>query len=68
MELIARTAVARAEAGADIVAPSDMLDGRVQAIRAGLDAVRLLDTAILSYAAKYATAFYGPFRDAGLGC
>jgi porphobilinogen synthase len=64
LELIARTAVAQAEAGADIVAPSDMLDGRVQAIRAGLDSVGLLDTAILSYAAKYASAFYGPFRDA----
>jgi len=64
LELIARTAVAQAEAGADIVAPSDMLDGRVQAIRAGLDPVGLLDTAILSYAAKYASAFYGPFREA----
>jgi porphobilinogen synthase len=64
LELIARTAVAQAEAGADIVAPSDMLDGRVQAIRAGLDSVGLLDTAILAYAAKYASAFYGPFREA----
>jgi porphobilinogen synthase len=56
--------VAQAEAGADIVAPSDMLDGRVQAIRAALDARGLVDTAILSYAAKYASAFYGPFREA----
>src|SRR5919199_6896378 len=64
LELIARAAVAQAEAGADIVAPSDMLDGRVQAIRSGLDARGLVDTAILSYAAKYASAFYGPFRDA----
>jgi porphobilinogen synthase len=64
LELIARSALAQAEAGADIVAPSDMLDGRVQAIRAALDARGLLDTAILSYAAKYASAFYGPFREA----
>ena len=64
LELIARAAVAQAEAGADIVAPSDMLDGRVQAIRAALDARGLVDTAILSYAAKYASAFYGPFREA----
>jgi porphobilinogen synthase len=64
LELLARVAVAQAEAGADIVAPSDMLDGHVQAIRAALDARGLLDTAILSYAAKYASAFYGPFREA----
>jgi porphobilinogen synthase len=64
LELIARSAVAQAEAGAEIVAPSDMLDGRVQAIRAALDARGLADTAILSYAAKYASAFYGPFREA----
>jgi porphobilinogen synthase len=64
LELIARAAVAQAEAGADIVAPSDMLDGRVGAIRAALDARGLVDTAILSYAAKYASAFYGPFREA----
>src|ERR687887_2410981 len=64
LELIARAAVAQAEAGADIVAPSDMLDGRVQAIRTALDARGLVDTAILSYAAKYASAFYGPFREA----
>ncbi|MCA1646718.1 MAG: porphobilinogen synthase [Chloroflexi bacterium] len=64
LELIARAAVAQAEAGADIVAPSDMLDGRVQAIRSALDARGLTDTAILAYAAKYASAFYGPFREA----
>ncbi|MBV9543018.1 MAG: porphobilinogen synthase, partial [Chloroflexi bacterium] len=64
LELIARSAVAQAEAGADIVAPSDMLDGRVAAIRAALDDRGLVDTAILSYAAKYASAFYGPFREA----
>jgi porphobilinogen synthase len=64
LELIARSAVAQAEAGADLVAPSDMLDGRVHAIRSALDARGLVDTAILSYAAKYASAFYGPFREA----
>ena len=64
LELLVRAAVAQAEAGADIVAPSDMLDGRVGAIRAALDARGLVDTAILSYAAKYASAFYGPFREA----
>src|ERR671938_703186 len=64
LELIVRAALAQAEAGADVVAPSDMLDGRVQAIRAGLDSRGLVDTAILSYAAKYASAFYGPFREA----
>jgi porphobilinogen synthase len=64
LELIARSAVAQAEAGADAVAPSDMLDGRVAAIRSALDEGGLLDTAILSYAAKYASAFYGPFREA----
>src|SRR5919197_1816633 len=64
LELLARAAVSQAEAGADIVAPSDMLDGRVQAIRNGLDDRGYIDTAILSYAAKYASAFYGPFRDA----
>ena len=62
--LLARTAVSHAEAGADIVAPSDMMDGRVGAIRAALDQAGLAGTAILSYAAKYASAFYGPFRDA----
>jgi porphobilinogen synthase len=64
LELISQAATAQAEAGADIVAPSDMLDGRVQAIRAALDGRGLIDTAILSYAAKYASAFYGPFREA----
>jgi porphobilinogen synthase len=64
LELLTRAAVAQADAGADIVAPSDMLDGRVQAIRSALDEHGLLDTAILSYAAKYASAFYGPFREA----
>src|SRR6202011_4952211 len=64
LELLNRAAVAQAEAGADIVAPSDMLDGHVQAIRAALDERGLIDTAILAYAAKYASAFYGPFREA----
>lgn len=64
LPLLARAAVASAQAGADIVAPSDMMDGRVAAIRRALDADGLSDTAILSYAAKYASAFYGPFRDA----
>ena len=64
LDLLVRAAVSQAEAGADIVAPSDMLDGRVQAIRTGLDEHGLADTAILSYAAKYASAFYGPFREA----
>ncbi|HET7462305.1 MAG TPA: porphobilinogen synthase [Longimicrobium sp.] len=61
--LLARTAVSHAAAGADVVAPSDMMDGRVGAIRAALDAAGFGQTAILSYAAKYASAFYGPFRD-----
>jgi porphobilinogen synthase len=64
LSLLARAAVSHAAAGADIVAPSDMMDGRVAAIRAGLDAAGFGDTAILSYAAKYASAFYGPFREA----
>jgi porphobilinogen synthase len=64
LERLVRAALAQAEAGADFVAPSDMLDGRVQAIRTALDARGLVDTAILSYAAKYASAFYGPFREA----
>jgi porphobilinogen synthase len=64
LELLCRAAVAQAEAGADIVAPSDMLDGRVGAIRTALDARGLIDTAILAYAAKFASAFYGPFREA----
>ncbi len=64
LELLVRTAVSQAQAGADIVAPSDMMDGRVAAIREGLDAAGLDQVAILSYAAKYASSFYGPFRDA----
>jgi porphobilinogen synthase len=61
---LAKTAVSHAHAGADIVAPSDMMDGRVQAIRQALDAAGHPNTPILSYAAKYASAFYGPFREA----
>ena len=64
LPLLAREAVAHARAGADVVAPSDMMDGRVAAIRQGLDAAGLPDVPILSYAAKFAGAFYGPFRDA----
>jgi porphobilinogen synthase len=64
IELYARTAVSQSEAGADIVAPSGMQDGQVAAIRAGLDAAGAGDTGILAYAAKTASAFYGPFRDA----
>ncbi|MHB8302042.1 MAG: porphobilinogen synthase [Acidobacteriaceae bacterium] len=64
VELIARTAASLARAGADIVAPSDMMDGRVAAIRDALDEAELHDTPILSYASKFASAFYGPFREA----
>ncbi|MCR4338961.1 MAG: porphobilinogen synthase [Gemmatimonadaceae bacterium] len=64
LELLARAAASHAAAGADIVAPSDMMDGRVAAIRARLDSDGFHGTAILSYAAKHASAFYGPFRDA----
>jgi len=64
LELLARQAVSHARAGADIVAPSDMMDGRVGAIRCALDEAGFAATAILSYAAKFASAFYGPFRDA----
>jgi porphobilinogen synthase len=64
LPLLAREAVAHARAGADVVAPSDMMDGRVAAIRQGLDAAGFSDVPILSYAAKFAGAFYGPFRDA----
>ena len=64
LEILGEMAVAQAAAGADIIAPSDMMDGRVGAIRAALDASGFLDTQILAYAAKYASAFYGPFRDA----
>ncbi len=62
--ILARMAVVQAEAGCDVVAPSDMMDGRVAAMRDALDAAGLIDVSILSYAAKYASAFYGPFRDA----
>ncbi len=64
LPLLARAAVTYAEAGADIVAPSDMMDGRVGAIRKALDAAGFAETPIVSYAAKYASAFYGPFREA----
>jgi porphobilinogen synthase len=64
LKLLAQTALSHAEAGADIVAPSDMMDGRVAAIRRELDKNSLEDTPILSYAAKFASAFYGPFREA----
>ena len=64
LPLLARAAAAYAKAGADIVAPSDMMDGRVAAIRKGLDENGLSETAILSYAVKYASGFYGPFREA----
>jgi porphobilinogen synthase len=64
LNLLARTATSLAKAGADVVAPSDMMDGRVAAIRAALDKDGLKDTPILSYASKFASAFYGPFREA----
>jgi porphobilinogen synthase len=64
LELLARTAIAQARAGADIIAPSDMMDGRVGAIRQALDEDGLTDTPILAYSAKFASAFYGPFREA----
>ena len=64
LKLLARTAVSHADAGADVVAPSDMMDGRVAAIRTALDSGGFGDTPILSYAAKFASAYYGPFRDA----
>jgi porphobilinogen synthase len=64
VELLAATAVSHARAGADVVAPSDMMDGRIGAIRAALDAAGFEKTIIMSYAAKFASAFYGPFRDA----
>ena len=64
LELLARTAVSHARAGADLVAPSDMMDGRVAAIRSALDEAGFAETPIMAYAAKYASAFYGPFRDA----
>ena len=64
LKLLARAAASHAEAGADMVAPSDMMDGRVRAIRAELDRAGFADTPIMSYAAKFASAFYGPFREA----
>ncbi|MET0849540.1 MAG: porphobilinogen synthase, partial [Candidatus Rokuibacteriota bacterium] len=64
LDLLARTAVSHVEAGADIVAPSDMMDGRVAAIREALDEASYQETPILAYSAKYASAFYGPFREA----
>ncbi len=64
LELLARTAVSQAKAGADVVAPSDMMDGRVAAIRRALDGAGYAQTPILSYASKFASAFYGPFREA----
>jgi len=64
LEVLARTAVAQARAGMDIIAPSDMMDGRVAAIRKALDEAGFLNTPILSYAAKFASGFYGPFREA----
>jgi porphobilinogen synthase len=62
--VLVRQAIIQAEAGCDIIAPSDMMDGRVGEIRKGLDAAQFTDVSIMSYAAKYASAFYGPFRDA----
>jgi porphobilinogen synthase len=67
LELLGRTAVAQARAGADVVAPSGMIDGQVAAIRAALDAASYPHTAILSYSVKYASHLYGPFREAGEG-
>jgi porphobilinogen synthase len=64
LELLAETALSHARAGADVVAPSDMMDGRVAAIRAALDADGLEGTSIMAYSAKFASSFYGPFRDA----
>src|SRR4029077_13454382 len=64
VEILCRLAVIQAEAGVDFVAPSDMMDGRVGAIRKALDAAGYTDTGILAYSAKYASAYYGPFRDA----
>src|SRR5215207_9810096 len=64
LELLARTALSQAEAGADVVAPSDMMDGRVGALRAALDDQGLSETPIIAYSAKFASAFYGPFREA----
>ena len=64
LELLGRTAVSQAEAGADVIAPSDMMDGRIGHLRAALDDHGFADTPIMAYSAKYASAFYGPFREA----
>src|SRR5581483_19724 len=64
LDLLAKTSVSLARAGVDIIAPSDMMDGRVAAIRKALDSAGLANTPILSYAAKFASGFYGPFREA----
>jgi len=64
LPLLAKMAVSHVQSGADIVAPSDMMDGRVKAIREALDASKFVNTPILAYAAKYASGFYGPFREA----
>jgi porphobilinogen synthase len=64
LDLLARTAVSQARAGADVIAPSDMMDGRVGVLRAALDEHGLSETPIMAYSTKYASAFYGPFRDA----
>lgn len=64
LALLTKTAVSQAQAGADLVAPSDMMDGRIQAIRSGLDAAGYPELPIMSYAVKYASSYYGPFRDA----
>ena len=64
IEMLVKQAMAQAEAGADVVAPSDMMDGRIGVIRRALDAKRLIHTRIMAYSAKYASAYYGPFRDA----
>ncbi len=64
LELLSRTAVSHARAGADVIAPSDMMDGRVAAIRSALDEANFKSTPIMAYSAKYASAFYGPFREA----
>ena len=64
LELLVRTAVSQAKAGADIIAPSNMMDGYVQAIRSGLDEAGYENTPIMAYSVKYASAYYGPFRDA----
>ena len=64
IEVLVKQAIVQAEAGCDTMAPSDMMDGRIGAVRAGLDTAGLVDVRIISYAAKYASGFYGPFRDA----